>query len=193
LPALHIFSASIRRWTSETSKRASSIFMLMVLFVRWHAVVFVTQAERRIPMQTPKRSHRFNGGTGSFKLNASGVIAIIFAQSLICCRAVERPAGHLHPSSPSLARGVPHVTWKSPDYFLLVLHGGAFRPQGARGEFQTVRDVHWGSVRATTRAIGSGDEPDHAGGSVFIAIIDRAAVDQTHAGGRNFEPAGRDC
>ena len=49
------------------------------------AVVFVTEAERRIPMQTPKRS-RIGFKQQHYlplKLNASGVIAIIFAQSLM--------------------------------------------------------------------------------------------------------------
>ncbi|MGD0090832.1 MAG: preprotein translocase subunit SecY [Planctomycetota bacterium] len=56
------------------------LFMLMVL-----AVVFVTEASRRIPMQTPKRT-RVGFKQQHYlplKLNASGVIAIIFAQSLI--------------------------------------------------------------------------------------------------------------
>ena len=72
---------------SDTSKIGpSNIFMLVVLFVLMvMAVVFVTQAERRIPMQTPKRS-RIGFKQQHFlplKLNASGVIAIIFAQSLM--------------------------------------------------------------------------------------------------------------
>jgi preprotein translocase subunit SecY len=64
----------------------SNVFLLVVLFVVMvMAVVFITQAERRIPMQTPKRS-RIGFKQQHFlplKLNASGVIAIIFAQSLI--------------------------------------------------------------------------------------------------------------
>ncbi|HLX60873.1 MAG TPA: preprotein translocase subunit SecY [Planctomycetota bacterium] len=72
---------------AEASKIGpSNVFMLVVLFVVMvMAVVFITQAERRIPMQTPKRTamgfkqqHWL-----PLKLNASGVIAIIFAQSLI--------------------------------------------------------------------------------------------------------------
>ena len=64
----------------------STIFMLVTLFIIMvMAVVFVTQAERRIPMQSPKRS-RVGFKQQHFlplKLNASGVIAIIFAQSLM--------------------------------------------------------------------------------------------------------------
>jgi preprotein translocase subunit SecY len=57
-----------------------SLFVLMVM-----AVVFVTEAIRKIPMQTSRRA-----GVGfkqqhhlPLKLNSSGVIAIIFAQSLM--------------------------------------------------------------------------------------------------------------
>jgi len=65
----------------------SQVFMLMFLFVFMvMAVVFVTEAIRKIPMQTSRRG----GGVGfkqqhflPLKLNASGVIAIIFAQSLM--------------------------------------------------------------------------------------------------------------
>jgi preprotein translocase subunit SecY len=64
----------------------SQVLTLLVLFVVMVvAVVYVTQAERRVPMQTSRRS-----GMGfkqqhylPLKLNASGVIAIIFAQSLM--------------------------------------------------------------------------------------------------------------
>lgn len=65
----------------------SQVFMLVFLFVFMvMAVVFVTEAIRKIPMQTSRRG----GGVGfkqqhylPLKLNASGVIAIIFAQSLM--------------------------------------------------------------------------------------------------------------
>jgi preprotein translocase subunit SecY len=57
-----------------------ALFLFMVV-----AVVYVTEAERRVPMHTARRS-----GVGfkqqhflPLKLNASGVIAIIFAQSLM--------------------------------------------------------------------------------------------------------------
>jgi preprotein translocase subunit SecY len=57
-----------------------ALFLLMVM-----AVVFVTEAQRRVPMQTPKRT-RVGFKQQHYlplKLNASGVIAIIFAQSLM--------------------------------------------------------------------------------------------------------------
>jgi len=64
----------------------SQVFMLLFLFVGMvMAVVFVTEAVRKIPMQTSRRA-----GVGfkqqhhlPLKLNSSGVIAIIFAQSLM--------------------------------------------------------------------------------------------------------------
>ncbi|HYG74820.1 MAG TPA: preprotein translocase subunit SecY [Planctomycetota bacterium] len=57
-----------------------ALFMLMVM-----AVVFVTEATRRIPMQTARRTQMGFKQQHylPLKLNASGVIAIIFAQSLM--------------------------------------------------------------------------------------------------------------
>lgn len=64
----------------------SELFLLVFLFlVMITSVVFVTEATRRIPMQTPKRS-RVGFRQQHYlplKLNASGVIAIIFAQALM--------------------------------------------------------------------------------------------------------------
>ncbi|MCZ7647383.1 MAG: preprotein translocase subunit SecY [Planctomycetota bacterium] len=64
----------------------SELFLLAFLFlVMVTSVVFVTEATRRIPMQTPKRS-RMGFRQQHYlplKLNASGVIAIIFAQALM--------------------------------------------------------------------------------------------------------------
>ncbi|MBI3829993.1 MAG: preprotein translocase subunit SecY [Planctomycetes bacterium] len=71
---------------SASSIGPSEIFTLMLLFVAMVvAVVFVTEATRRIPMQTPKRT-RVGFRQQHYlplKINASGVIAIIFAQSLM--------------------------------------------------------------------------------------------------------------
>lgn len=64
----------------------SQLVILAFLFlVMVTAIVFVTEATRRIPMQTPKRS-RMGFRQQHYlplKLNASGVIAIIFAQALM--------------------------------------------------------------------------------------------------------------
>jgi preprotein translocase subunit SecY len=61
----------------------SGLFIVIVL-----GVVFVTQAQRRIPIQSAKhvRGRRMYGGSGHFlplKLNQSGVMPIIFASSLL--------------------------------------------------------------------------------------------------------------
>ena len=62
------------------------LLILFVLFITMvTSVVYVTEATRRIPMQTPKRS-RVGFRQQHYlplKLNASGVIAIIFAQALM--------------------------------------------------------------------------------------------------------------
>jgi preprotein translocase subunit SecY len=75
-----IDSADPSRVGPDTVVILVALFMLMVM-----AVVFVTEATRRIPMQTPgrtkmgfKQQHYL-----PLKLNASGVIAIIFAQALM--------------------------------------------------------------------------------------------------------------
>lgn len=71
---------------SPASIGPSELFLLGFLFLLMvTAVVFVTEATRRIPMQTPKRS-RMGFRQQHYlplKLNASGVIAIIFAQALM--------------------------------------------------------------------------------------------------------------
>jgi preprotein translocase subunit SecY len=71
---------------SPSSIGPSEVLTLFVLFVVMVvAVVFVTEATRRIPMQTPKRT-RVGFRQQHYlplKINASGVIAIIFAQSLM--------------------------------------------------------------------------------------------------------------
>lgn len=88
--------------TNPSNIGPSHLFMLVALFVFMvMAVVFVTEATRRIPMQTPKRTkvgfrqqHWL-----PLKLNMSGVIAIIFAQSLMII--------------PMVLSGIPVDWWKS--------------------------------------------------------------------------------
>jgi preprotein translocase subunit SecY len=62
------------------------VIMIMVLIVA--AVVIMTQATRRIPVQYPKRivGRRMYGGQSTFlplRVNTAGVIPIIFAQALV--------------------------------------------------------------------------------------------------------------
>jgi len=77
-PALD--SADTSKVGPDTVVILLALFLLMVM-----AVVFVTEAVRKIPMQTGKRS-QVGFKQQHFlplKLNSSGVIAIIFAQSLM--------------------------------------------------------------------------------------------------------------
>jgi preprotein translocase subunit SecY len=71
---------------SSSAIGPGELFILFVLFIAMvTSVVYVTEATRRIPMQTPKRS-RVGFRQQHYlplKLNASGVIAIIFAQALM--------------------------------------------------------------------------------------------------------------
>ena len=62
------------------------VVLIMVLIVA--AVVIMTQATRRIPVQYPKRivGRRMHGGQSTFlplRVNTAGVIPIIFAQALV--------------------------------------------------------------------------------------------------------------
>jgi preprotein translocase subunit SecY len=72
--------------TSAAAIGPGELFILAVLFlVMVTSVVYITEATRRIPMQTPKRT-RVGFRQQHYlplKLSASGVIAIIFAQALM--------------------------------------------------------------------------------------------------------------
>ncbi len=62
------------------------VIIIMVLIIA--AVIIMTQAQRRIPVQYPKRivGRRMYGGQSTFlplRVNTAGVIPIIFAQSLV--------------------------------------------------------------------------------------------------------------
>lgn len=61
------------------------LFLLILFFLMVFAVVLVEKAERRIPIQTPKRVGMFFRDQQHIplKLNATGVMAIIFAQALL--------------------------------------------------------------------------------------------------------------
>jgi len=76
----------------DPSKRQISTVVLICLFIMWFAVVaavvFFTQAQRRIPVQYARRvvGRRVYGGQSTFlpiKVDMAGVIAIIFAQSVL--------------------------------------------------------------------------------------------------------------
>ena len=92
--SLIIFSAVASRVPSEfgTVKAEKGIFIMLlvvaVFTVMMVAIVYFEQGQRRIPVQFAKRvvGRRMYGGQSTYiplKVNASGVIAIIFASALL--------------------------------------------------------------------------------------------------------------
>jgi preprotein translocase subunit SecY len=72
----------------ETKKAFTGILSVLVVFVVVAFVVFMEQAQRRIPVQYAKRmvGRRMYGGTSTYipmKVNQAGVIPVIFASSLL--------------------------------------------------------------------------------------------------------------
>jgi preprotein translocase subunit SecY len=76
-------------WTIKESKGWGAFFLVLALVVLIITlVVFIEQAQRRIPVQYAKRmiGRRMYGGTSTYiplKVNQAGVIPIIFASSLL--------------------------------------------------------------------------------------------------------------
>ncbi|HTY71179.1 MAG TPA: preprotein translocase subunit SecY [Acidimicrobiales bacterium] len=92
--SLLIFTSIIARfpaqlWSIEQTKNAFTFAMVLLLgLVLVTAVVFVEQAQRRIPVQYAKRmiGRRMYGGSSTYlpiKVNQAGVIPVIFASSLL--------------------------------------------------------------------------------------------------------------
>src|SRR5579871_4558928 len=72
----------------QTKKAFTGILSIIVVFVVVAFVVFMEQAQRRIPVQYAKRmvGRRMYGGTSTYipmKVNQAGVIPVIFASSLL--------------------------------------------------------------------------------------------------------------
>jgi preprotein translocase subunit SecY len=72
----------------QTKKAFTGILSVVVVFVVIAFVVFMEQAQRRIPVQYAKRmvGRRMYGGTSTYipmKVNLAGVIPVIFASSLL--------------------------------------------------------------------------------------------------------------
>jgi len=72
----------------QTKKAFTGILSVLVVFVVVGFVVFMEQAQRRIPVQYAKRmvGRRMYGGTSTYipmKVNQAGVIPVIFASSLL--------------------------------------------------------------------------------------------------------------
>ncbi|GGK92803.1 preprotein translocase subunit SecY [Mangrovihabitans endophyticus] len=76
-------------WTiKESSGVAKFLLVIALVLVIICAVVFIEQAQRRIPVQYAKRmiGRRMYGGTSTYiplKVNQSGVVPVIFASSLL--------------------------------------------------------------------------------------------------------------
>jgi preprotein translocase subunit SecY len=76
-------------WSIKTSKGWGMFFLVILLvMVVITLVVFIEQAQRRIPVQYAKRmiGRRMYGGTSTYiplKVNQAGVIPVIFASSLL--------------------------------------------------------------------------------------------------------------
>src|ERR1700751_2520827 len=72
----------------QTKKASTGILSVVVVFVVIAFVVFMEQAQRRVPVQYAKRmvGRRMYGGTSTYipmKVNQAGVIPVIFASSLL--------------------------------------------------------------------------------------------------------------
>src|SRR6202167_5866532 len=72
----------------QTKKAFTGILSVIVVFIVIAFVVFMEQAQRRIPVQYAKRmvGRRMYGGTSTYipmKVNQAGVIPVIFASSLL--------------------------------------------------------------------------------------------------------------
>jgi preprotein translocase subunit SecY len=76
-------------WTIKTTNGVAKFFLVIALvLIVICAVVFIEQAQRRIPVQYAKRmiGRRMYGGTSTYiplKVNQAGVVPVIFASSLL--------------------------------------------------------------------------------------------------------------
>lgn len=115
--SLIIFVGCLDTWPRDIARTAQMIRagtispfaiipMLLIIFGIFAAVVLMTQAMRRIPVQYPKRivGRRMYGGQSTFiplRINTAGVIPIIFAQSLLVF-----PSTIASFAAPSLAQSI---------------------------------------------------------------------------------------
>ena len=102
--SLLIFTSIIARLPSQmlaigqSGKWGSVLVILLLLLAVTLAVVYVEQAQRRIPVQYAKRmiGRRQYGGTTTYiplKINMSGVIPVIFASSILALPAMVAQFG----------------------------------------------------------------------------------------------------
>jgi preprotein translocase subunit SecY len=111
-------------WTIKERAASASSSRVVIVGPGHRAVVFIEQAQRRIPVQYAKRmvGRRMYGGTSTYiplKVNQAGVIPVIFASSLLylpqlvaCSSSTRQPQG-LGPDWIS-------DTWLPPDHWLYI-------------------------------------------------------------------------
>ena len=106
-------------WQIKTSKgwgKFALVIALVLLVIT--AVVFIEQAQRRIPVQYAKRmiGRRMYGGTSTYiplKVNQAGVIPVIFA--LVAALPAAAGAAVLRPEQPGQdSRPGSRTTWSTP-------------------------------------------------------------------------------
>ena len=102
-------------WTiKEASGVAKFLLVIALVLVIIAAVVFIEQAQRRIPVQYAKRmiGRRMYGGTSTYiplKVNQAGVVPVIFASSLLYL-----PQLYLQFFDPNNLNGLPAVDPEQP-------------------------------------------------------------------------------
>ena len=97
------FFRELEMFTEGIQPLAIEIFILAIVVAIIGFIVFVEQATRRIPLQSPRRvvGRKVMGGQASylpFKVNTAGVIPVIFASSIMFVPAI-------------IASWMPNVSW----------------------------------------------------------------------------------
>ena len=149
-------SRSRASWPTAGSSSAPSSLVGLVMV---GLVVFVEQAQRRIPVQYAKRmiGRRSYGGTSTYiplKVNQAGVIPVIFASSLLYIPALiaqfsSGPPRAGRPGSSSTSSKGDHPIYIAAvlpaDRLLrLLLRGDLVQPRGSRGQHEEVWWLHPG-------------------------------------------------
>ncbi len=150
-------------WAIKTSGKLADgwiefFTVILVGFVMVALVVFVEQAQRRIPVQYAKRmiGRRSYGGTSTYiplKVNQAGVIPVIFASSLLYIPALivqfsNSKAGWAIWIQDNLTKGT-HPYYMTA-YFLLIVFFAffyvaiSFNPRGSRRQHEEVWWLHPG-------------------------------------------------
>jgi preprotein translocase subunit SecY len=93
----------VEQFLADNNPLMTEVFIVVVVIAIVAFIVFMEQATRRIPLQSPRRvvGRKVMGGQSSylpFKVNTAGVIPVIFASSIMFVPAM-------------LASWVPNVSW----------------------------------------------------------------------------------